>query len=328
MVEYRLIDENPAPDSVRRMTFAMFMPDGRAAAVPEPDGPRLPSGPVLPGEHWLLDTALRIPLEQAGFRRQRTHPYAMTGDHLYVWVEGDRYRGTRAHRSVELLVDEPEPLAATLHDGQSRALRDAARSYAEQTDDDWFADNERLLTPAYLRASTAEGGSGFGGTPAQWRFKRENVLAGMERSGTFLDLGCANGLLMQSVHEWAAERGLSVEPYGVDLAADLVAEARRRLPRWADRIWVGNALTWQHPAGRRFRYVHLLLDLVPGGRRRELIDHAATLVEPGGRLLVSHYLSEGSTEDPVVGQLGVLGITADGVDEAGQTAWLDIGLDA
>ncbi|GAA1533136.1 hypothetical protein GCM10009827_058900 [Dactylosporangium maewongense] len=50
-----------------------------------------------------------------------------------------------------------------------------------------------------------------------------------------MQVGCANGLLMESVHRWAAERGRRVEPFGVDLGARLVAAARVRLPHWADR---------------------------------------------------------------------------------------------
>jgi hypothetical protein len=111
----------------------------------------------------------------------------------------------------------------------------------------------------------------------------------------------------------------------VDLAPGLVALARRRLPAWAGRIELGNALTYRPADGRRFRYVHLLLDLVPKHRRMDLLRHARTLVEPGGRLLVSHYLSEGSTDVPVLTQLRRLGCTPDGADRAGQTAWVSVG---
>jgi hypothetical protein len=47
---------------------------------------------------------------------------------------------------------------------------------------------------------------------------------------------------------WCAERGVRLEPFGVDLSPGLAAEARR-LPRWADGIWVGNALDWTAPGG-------------------------------------------------------------------------------
>ena len=51
----------------------------------------------------------------------------------------------------------------------------AARSYRGQTETSYYADNLRLLEPAYLRAETAEAGSGFGRDTAaatgvgQWR---------------------------------------------------------------------------------------------------------------------------------------------------------------
>src|SRR5205823_131548 len=99
-----------------------------------------------------------------------------------------------------------------------------------------------------------------------------------------------NGLLMESVVAWADH---PVEPYGVDLGPGLVALARTRLPQWADRIEVGNAIDYR--PGRRFTYVHVLLDLVPTARRGDLVRHALdALVEPGGRLLVSHYGADGT----------------------------------
>lgn len=169
-----------------------------------------------------------------------------------------------------------------------------------------------------LRADTAAGGSGSGSTPAQWRALREPIVDGITADGTFLDLGCANGHLMDCVRRWAAERGLSVEPYGVDLGAGLVELARRRLPQWADRIEVGNALTWVPADGRRFGYVHLLLDFVPPARRTELLRHALDhLVER--RLLVSHYVSG---TDPVARDLVTeLGFEAAG--GSGDTVWID-----
>jgi hypothetical protein len=72
---------------------------------------------------------------------------------------------------------------------------------------------------------------------------------------------------MESVAAWCAERGLAIEPYGVDISPALAELARRRLPQWADRIWVGNAVNWRPPGGMRFDYVHILLDCVPRARR-------------------------------------------------------------
>ena len=60
---------------------------------------------------------------------------------------------------------------------------------------------------------------------------------------------------MESVAAWCAERGLAIEPYGVDISPALAELARRRLPQWADRIWVGNAVNWRPPGAMRFDYV-------------------------------------------------------------------------
>lgn len=91
---------------------------------------------------------------------------------------------------------------------------------------------------------------------------------------------------METTREWAAARGFDVEPYGLDLSPELADLARSRLPIWADRIWVGNALDWTPP--RRFGFVHLQeLTYVPAPRRRRLVEHLLRDVcGPGGRLIV------------------------------------------
>jgi 2-polyprenyl-3-methyl-5-hydroxy-6-metoxy-1,4-benzoquinol methylase len=314
-VTYRLFDEDPDPTTVAYLTFVPFLPDGRCVALP---GPRLPDGEVRAGEHWLLDSSLRIPLETVAFRRQRVHPFAIDGDHVYLWLSGDHYSGQRAHATIDPVVDTPEAIAAQLPNGQ--VVLDAARAYRGQSDADYYAGNVRLLEPAYLRGTTPQQGSGFGGDEARWRSRRHMIVDAVDRAGTFLDVGCANGLLMESIQEWAAERGFAIEPYGVDLAPGLVAFAKQRLPHWADRIEQGNAIDYQ--PGRRFTFVHTLLDQVPTERRRDLINHQLRhVVEPGGRLIVSHYQSEGGTDKTAAELLDDLGFTIGGSSNG--TAWID-----
>jgi 2-polyprenyl-3-methyl-5-hydroxy-6-metoxy-1,4-benzoquinol methylase len=325
---YQLIEADPDPGDVRRLTYVPFLEDGSCVAIPLQDGAlALPAGEVEPGEHYLFDSTLRIPLMTAGYRYQRVTPFAVvpTGTdelHTYAWLEGHApYRGLRPHADVDLAHLSAEELSAHFAragDGLlAQVVTDAAESYRNEDDAQFYARNLRLLEPVYLQGTTPQEGSGLGGSAEKWRAHREMIVDAIHKDGTFLDVGCANGLLMESVRDWAAERGFTIEPYGVDLGARLVALARKRLPRWADRIEVGNAIDYVPADGRRFTFVHVLLDCVPERRRGDLIAHAlARLVEPGGRLLVSDY-GTGSADVHVERRgLAVAG-------RSGLTAWTD-----
>lgn len=109
---------------------------------------------------------------------------------------------------------------------------------------------------AYLAGTNPRAQSGFDGSPARWEAARRAIVEAIDHPGSFLDVGCANGLLMESVDKWSAH---PVEPYGIDFAPGLVELARTRLPQWADRIWIGHARTWRPPF--RFDFVHARLDL-------------------------------------------------------------------
>lgn len=166
---YRRTDTDP--ETVERLTFVLFAEDGMAYGYA--DGrPELPCGQVREDEDWLLDATERIPLMTAGFFRQRVHPVAIDGTHLYMFAEGAPYRGRREHVPVELTKLPAEELAAHLDRLLANVVRDAADSFRTQTEDSYHADNLRLIERAYLRGNTAEAGSGSGGTPEQWRARR------------------------------------------------------------------------------------------------------------------------------------------------------------
>lgn len=152
----------------------------------------------------------------------------------------------------------------------------------------WFDRVRTTLEEAYTAHDAPWRQSGMSGPAARWEALRRPVADAMDRSGAFLDVGCANGYLMECCARWAAERGLEVEPYGLDLSEALVALARARLPRWEARFWVGNALTWAPP--RRFDIVRTELVYVPSHLERAYLDRLLSdVLVPGGQLLVAHY---------------------------------------
>jgi SAM-dependent methyltransferase len=155
----------------------------------------------------------------------------------------------------------------------------------------WHARMASLVVPAYLSGDNPRAQSGYSGTEADWEQARSLVAEAIPRSGTFLDVGCASGLLMENVRTWCALRSLDVQPYGLEIAAELAALARRRLPSWSDRVFEGNAAFWVAPF--RFDFVRTGPDYVPSSKRRALFAHLCSAVlRPGGRLLIGPYTEE------------------------------------
>ncbi len=162
-----------------------------------------------------------------------------------------------------------------------------------------------LLEEAYLAADNPRSQSGFGGDAAKWERDRRPIVAAVHRGGTFLDVGCASGHLMECVAAWAAADGFAIEPHGLDLIPSMADLARRRLRHWADRIHVGNVMTWEPP--RRYDYVRTEGRYVPDWRRRDLVARLLDrFLVPGGRMILCSYGSSRRPEpaaEPVAGLL-------------------------
>jgi hypothetical protein len=151
----------------------------------------------------------------------------------------------------------------------------------------------------------------------------------MDVDGSWLDVGCANGHLMVTLPGWAAERGVSITPYGLELLPRVAELARALHPTLAGHIWTGSIMTWVPET--RFRYVTALDDLVPPDRLGDLVHRLLThVVQPGGRLIVSSYTNRDEPPRRLVEELRDVGRDPDGViriDRPGAppllTCWLD-----
>jgi SAM-dependent methyltransferase len=205
--------------------------------------------------------------------------------------------------------------------------------------DDYYRRTIELLEESYLAADArgdVAGGSGSGGGLERWEKKRRGLARPFDHDGTWLDVGCANGLLMETLTRWTAEAGVCIEPYGLDLSARIAEAARRRLPQWSHRIWTGKVMTWEPPM--RFDYVTVIVDSVPRDARRALVERlAARFLNPNGRLIFSIYIPRPPEPPPELPPASAVlrrfGYEVKGEAEARidgelkvSTAWLDVAL--
>lgn len=191
-----------------------------------------------------------------------------------------------------------------------------------------------LIEEAYLAAPDPRRQSGFSGDEAKWERDRGPIAMAMERDGSFLDVGCASGHLMETVTRWCADGGITIEPHGLELSPRLAELARARLPHWAHRIHTGDVMTWQPP--QRYDYVRIDVYMVAAERHHELLERAALdLATPGGRVIFCSYGSSRRAHvvaDPVIPIVEDAGYVVSGsgtvVAENGRittrTVWFDV----
>ena len=152
----------------------------------------------------------------------------------------------------------------------------------------WFENQREVLETAYLQAKEPWKQSGMSGPEERWISLRKPVADCIDKSGSFLDIGCANGYLLECCIKWVAEKRVKIDPYGLDISLKLIELARKRLPQFADHFFVGNAMTWLPP--RRFDFVRTELVYVPAEYEKQYIEFILrNHLEPDGKLLVSNY---------------------------------------
>ena len=155
------------------------------------------------------------------------------------------------------------------------------------SEEEWYERRKQATAIAYLSRDNPRAQSGHGGNEARWRYTRVlMILEALHKDGSFLDIGCANGYLIECLQKWIEGSGLKVEFYGVDISEELIDLAQKRLPDRSDRFSVANAVLWT--PSRRFDFVHAHeISYAPRHRERQFLEHLLEdYLNPGGRLII------------------------------------------
>lgn len=291
-----LVDWNGARRGNGAYDLAALAPSLRLEGGPLPDE-------LVPGEGALGALVCGFFAANAGLRPIPDAPQVR-------WIQQRQLRIALPWAARALGLPPPDGTWAR----RATARLEAQLARGEIDERRWFEGVEEVLGDHYLGSDDPRSQSGNSGDEEDWRWSRELILDALPegtRSARVLDVGCANGYLMESLQRWGAERGVQVEPYGLDISARLVSLAQRRLPQWADRIDVGNVL--EHTPKQRHDLVATGLDYVPPARRREQIERVfQQYLAPGGRVVLRpDRVLEG--EPDLAAQASALGLAVGGV---------------
>ncbi len=179
------------------------------------------------------------------------------------------------------------------------------------TEEQWFDIHNKHFTEIYLRTDNPLAQSGHGGNDERYRYTQGMILEALYREGTFIDIGCANGYLVEKLAQWTSTIGYGMRYYGLDISEELLLLAKRRLPALSDNFFPGNALYWTPP--RTFDYVCIReLAYVPAKRQKDLFVHLYDdVLSSNGRLILGP-LTELENAPGLIADIGKWGYSPDG----------------
>lgn len=126
-----------------------------------------------------------------------------------------------------------------------------------------------------------------------WKTHRAFIVHALHRSGSILDIGCANGFLLKSLMQWSSH---TLVPYGLDALASCIREARELLPDYQDNFVchriqeIETLSTTGLPAKFDIIYWHVWDNWYFRTEREWMIlDEVWKLVDQGGRLILGFY---------------------------------------
>lgn len=128
----------------------------------------------------------------------------------------------------------------------------------------------------------------FAGTFSAWEDRKAFLAKGINRQGTFLDIGCGNGFLLRCLQEWSE---YELSPYGLDVNAAYIQKAKQLFTAQPENFMMLDSRDIQKMAFMGFpnQFDFVYASSIWRGTENEQIKRFASLVKSGGRLLIGFY---------------------------------------
>jgi len=146
-----------------------------------------------------------------------------------------------------------------------------------------------------------------------WCHSRRFIASAINKDGTILDIGCANGFLLRSFQEWS---GHVLTPFGVDLNESFIEQAKLLFPQHKDHFAQFDILELPDSDSftlpRSYDFVYWAVwDNWTFNRPLEIrvIRSLAQMVKAGGRLILGLYHEDRSRGFAVLAELERLGFS-------------------
>lgn len=209
------------------------------------------------------------------------------------------------------------------------AMQNARLKDGKITESEWYESKSTATAESYTARETPWAQCGHGGTQETWMYSRiMPLLETINKSGSFIDVGCAVGYINESLHQWTKNSPFDITYYGVDICEPLIEIAKMRMPEFKDNYYIGNVDTWIPPV--KFDYVRTLtIDFVPPYKRKEFIDNLfENYLKDDGRFIFGSY-TEPIGQDTMADYLSELGYNPSGYikksygDKERKLLWFD-----
>jgi SAM-dependent methyltransferase len=135
------------------------------------------------------------------------------------------------------------------------------------------------------------GGNWSHGSFQNFTAARKFIADTIPKSGTILDIGCANGFMLRCFQEWVPPQ-CKLVPYGVDINPNCISESRKIYPDLPHNFVVQNVRDYFRkgpPKGFPQTYDYIYFSLLGLNDKPEFINQLLMRVKPGGRLILGFY---------------------------------------